>query len=235
MEHINPSRLKEQELEECIQNLLHHLIILLPCPQKLLQNLNQVRIRYHLRDFLCSADGCNKHDAFQKYIVFRIFICKSLGQKVDEVGFDDNLFPSIRVDVDQCTHYFQHHIGVLTALLNHNSEVAQIGLEAFLAIGVELSYISDAFKQQRVSVLFGPCNKLVQLAISCEHVSISLIGRKVNGKCDKFFTNYWFWAMNYQLVHKWDAVSICKSSLWFIFQAHMIEKFNDLCSESWGF
>ena len=70
-------RLEEEEFEESVQDLLHHLIVLLLGTKEVLKHLYQVRGGDVLGDLIVTANGGDKHHAFQDYVV--------LGIAVDEV------------------------------------------------------------------------------------------------------------------------------------------------------
>tara|TARA_B110000285_G_C14870979_1_gene489175 strand:+ start:516 stop:713 length:198 start_codon:yes stop_codon:yes gene_type:complete len=55
---------EEQEFEEGVQDLLHHLIIFLLGTQKVLEHVDQIRRGYHLSDVFSSANCGYKHDTF---------------------------------------------------------------------------------------------------------------------------------------------------------------------------
>jgi hypothetical protein len=57
MQHNFSGRLEEQEFEESIQDLLHHLIILLLGTKEVLEHLYQVRGGYVLSDLIVTANG----------------------------------------------------------------------------------------------------------------------------------------------------------------------------------
>ena len=54
-------RLKEEELEERVEDLLHHLIILLLGSQKVLKHFDQVRRSDMLSDLIVTADRSDQH------------------------------------------------------------------------------------------------------------------------------------------------------------------------------
>jgi hypothetical protein len=57
MKHNFSGRFKEQEFEESVQDLLHHLIVLLLGPKQVLKHLNQVRRGDVLCDLIVTANG----------------------------------------------------------------------------------------------------------------------------------------------------------------------------------
>ena len=56
MQHNFSGRLEEQEFEESVQDLLHHLIVLLLGTKEILKHLYQVRGGYVLRDLIITAN-----------------------------------------------------------------------------------------------------------------------------------------------------------------------------------
>ena len=57
MQHNFSGRLEEQEFEEGVQDLLHHLIVLLLGTKEVLKHLYQVRGRDMLSDLIVTANG----------------------------------------------------------------------------------------------------------------------------------------------------------------------------------
>ena len=74
MQHDLTRRLEEEELEEGVQDLLDHLIVLLLGSQQILKHLDQVRGSYVLRDFIITADSSYQHHTFEDYIILSIAV-----------------------------------------------------------------------------------------------------------------------------------------------------------------
>ena len=73
--------------------------------------------------------------------------------------------------------------------------------EVVETIWVELCNVPDAFEQQRVPVLRCAGNKFIELAVSSQHVCVSLVRRQVDGQGDQLLADDWLWAVDDQLVN----------------------------------
>ena len=95
MQHDIPRGSKEQEFEECVEDLLHHLIILLLGSKQVLQQLNQIRACNHGGDLIVPANGAHQHNTLQENIILSILINQVVVHKLNEVVLSDFLLPQI--------------------------------------------------------------------------------------------------------------------------------------------
>ena len=107
--------------------------------------------------------------------------------------------------------------------------------KCLMAIWVELGNVPDTFEEESIAVLACTGNELVKLSFSRKHVCITLIGGKIDGQSDKLFSYNRLRTVNNQLVNQWNTIRICEGSLCFIFQTQMVQKFDNLGTESWCF
>ena len=61
-------------LEEGVQDLLHHLVVLLLGTQHLLQQLDQVRISDDLRGLVIAAKRADQHNTLEHYVILGVSI-----------------------------------------------------------------------------------------------------------------------------------------------------------------
>lgn len=135
----------------------------------------------------------------------------------DEVGFNDDLLPVVRGDVDHGSEKLKHKICIFSALLNHHGVVFKMLLESILAVWIELSDVPDALEKKGVSKFTSPGNEVIQLTIACEHLCVSLIRCQVDSKANQLLANYRLGAVNDKLIHERDAISESECGLCFIF------------------
>ena len=129
----------------------------------------------------------------------------------------------------------KHQVCVFTTLLNHNCKALEMLDKVVKGIWIELRNITNTFEEQSVAKFASSCNEFVELAITSEHVCVTLICCKVNCKSNKLLPNNWLRAMDYQLINEWDAISISKCCLCFILETQMVQQFYNLCSKTWCF
>lgn len=122
-------RFEEKELEECVQDLLNHLIVFLLCSQKILEHLDQVRGCDMLCDLVISGDGCYQHDAFKHDIVFGITVHKVVMKELDEICAMHDFIPLVGVNVDHCSEELNLQVSVFTAMLSHDNVLLKVSLE----------------------------------------------------------------------------------------------------------
>ena len=226
---------EEEELEEGVQDLLHHLVIFLLGAEQILQHLNQIRGGNHRSDTVGSANGRNEHDALENDIIFGKAIYELGVNELDEVGLFDDLLPAVGVHVDHCTKKLKQQIRILTAILCHNGIVFQMNLHHIEGIRIELCNISHTFEKECVTKLTGSTDEFTQLAVLGKDLTISLIGGQVDSKCHELFADKVLRRMDNKLIDQWYAIRIGKSCLGFIFQAKVIEQLYYLGSEARSF
>ena len=91
VEHDLSRWAEEEELEEGVQDLLDHLIILLLGSKELLKELDQVGARNDLSAFIVTADGADKHDALEQDVILCVLIHQVVVQEFDHVAVSDLL------------------------------------------------------------------------------------------------------------------------------------------------
>ena len=79
---------------------MDHFVIFLLGSEKILQHIDQIWRCNHLRNILSSANGWDKHDTLQNYIIFGESIYKIVMNELDKVSFLDNFFPVIGRNID---------------------------------------------------------------------------------------------------------------------------------------
>ena len=107
MEYNLPCRSEEEELEECVQYLLHHLIVLLLGSEQVLQELDQVGLRNDGCNLIIPANGAYKHDTLQQDIILSILIDQMIVNVLNEVELVDLFSPQISWNVDHGSQKFQ--------------------------------------------------------------------------------------------------------------------------------
>lgn len=158
MQHYVTGRLEEQELEESVEDLLYHLIIFLFGPEQVLQHLNQIGFRNDPGNRFGSSDSGDKHHALENDVV--------LSEAVDEVVVDEleevcplyRFLPCVVLDVHHGAEEFEHEVGVVAALLHEEAVVLKVMDECFVAVGVELCYVTYTLEKEGVAVLAGSGN-----------------------------------------------------------------------------
>lgn len=119
MKYDLASRLKEQKLEECVQNLLHHFIIFLLRTQEILQHLDQVRRSDMLPNFIITADSSYKHYTLQHDIILGISVDEVVVKELNEVRSVHNFIPLVSVHVNHCAEQLNLQVSVFTTMLGH--------------------------------------------------------------------------------------------------------------------
>jgi len=99
-------RPKEKEFEKSIQNLLHHLIVLLLRTEHILQQPDQVALSNDTSCVIIPAHGAAEHDTLQDHVIFRIAIHQLRLQEFDEALLCHGFKPLIRRYVDHSAQQF---------------------------------------------------------------------------------------------------------------------------------
>jgi len=102
VEHHLSGGLEEEELEERVQDLLHHLVILLLGSQQILQHLDKIRVGHLCGNSFCSDYGAYQHDAFEDNVILRKAVNEVAVDELNKVGLGHDLLPLVRVDVHHC-------------------------------------------------------------------------------------------------------------------------------------
>lgn len=116
-------RLEEEKLEECLQDLLHHLVILLFGTEQILQHLDEIRVCDLVCNELRATNGGNKHDALENDIILGKAVHQISVDKLEEVCFLDDFFPMVRRNINHSSKQLEHEIRVVAALLHKNGIV----------------------------------------------------------------------------------------------------------------
>ena len=103
---------KEEELEECVQNLLDHLVIFLLRAKQVLQQLDQIRRSNRLCDLVVSADCSDQHHALQDDIILSCTVEEMVVEELYQVPLFDFLCPLVCWDVDHCSKKFKEKVSV---------------------------------------------------------------------------------------------------------------------------
>jgi hypothetical protein len=103
MQHNLTCGTKEQELEEGVQDLLHHFVVFLLSAQQVLKKLDQVRRSNCLRDVVITADGADQHDTLQQDVIFCVSVHQVVMKKLNQVPLFNLLRPEIGRNVDHCS------------------------------------------------------------------------------------------------------------------------------------
>ena len=100
---------------------------------------------------------------------------------------------------------------------------------------VELGNIPDTFEKKGVSILAGSLYQFFELSIIGQHICVSLVGSQVYSQCNQLLSNDWLWTVNNQLVNQRNAIGISEGGFSLIFKTQVVQKLDDLGSETWSF
>jgi hypothetical protein len=88
-------RLEEKEFEECVENLLHHLIIFLFGAEKVLEHLYEERAGDLLSDVIISTNSGDENHTLEDDVIFSVAIDEVVVQEFYHVGVVDDLLPFV--------------------------------------------------------------------------------------------------------------------------------------------
>lgn len=140
-------RFEEEELKESVQNLLHHLVVLLFSAKQVLKDLDQATLGDEIGYFIRAADRAHKHDELKQDIVLGVAIDEVDMQEFKEISPLEKFLPLVTLNPDQRAKELNHQVSVFTALLNHEDVMLQMLNERFLSLRIELRDITDALEQ----------------------------------------------------------------------------------------
>lgn len=162
-QYLLPRWPKEQELEESIQNLLNHLVILLFGTEHILQELDQVGFSDHLSSDIISAHCTAQHHAFENHIIFSVAGHQLRLQKVDNTLVFHSEFPLVGWDVDHSSKQFNKHISVLLGVDCIVDIVFQVLFKGLDRGWIKLGHISANFEKEGILTFKCTLNKLLVL------------------------------------------------------------------------
>lgn len=76
VQHDFSSWAEEKEFKEGVQDLLHHLVVLLLSTKEVLEELDQVTVSDELSTSVVSSDSAHEHDTLQHNIVLSVSVLK---------------------------------------------------------------------------------------------------------------------------------------------------------------
>ena len=107
VQHHIPGWAEEEELEEGVEYLLHHLVVLLLGAEQVLEQLYQVGLRNRQRALVISADSAHKHDALKQDVVLGVGVDEVIVEEFNHAEVLELLGPQVSWHVHHRAHELQ--------------------------------------------------------------------------------------------------------------------------------